>query len=149
MPVGPLNMDEVGLRLGDEGRDRVSVRAAVFFADWNSIQADLVDSRGLPYTENIGNGRVRGIDADVSWHVTSDVDISASGFGTIRKLSQPEAQFATGGGENLPNVAGSGGRLAAEWHRDVAAGVLLGGEAAMRYVGTSTLGMNGFCGIYT
>lgn len=142
-----LNMDEVGLRLGDEGRDRVSVRAAAFFADWNSIQADLVDTRGLPYTANIGNGRIRGIDAEVSWHVTSDLDVNASGFGTMRKLTQPEAQFAAGGGENLPNVAGSGGRLAAEWHREVAAGALLRAEAAVRYVGTSTLGVGQYLDI--
>jgi iron complex outermembrane receptor protein len=142
-----LNMDEVGLRWGDEGRGSVSVRAAAFFADWNSIQADLVDTRGLPYTANIGNGRIRGIDADVSWHVTAAVDVTASAFGTIRKLSQPEPQFATGSEENLPNVAGSGGRLAAEWHRKLSAGVLLSGASSVRYVGTSTLGVGQYLDI--
>lgn len=136
-----LNMDEVGLRFGDEGGDRVTVRAAVFFADWNSIQADLVDTRGLPYTANIGNGRIRGMDADVTWHVTAAVDVATAAFGNVRKLSQPEPQFATGGGENLPNVAGSGGRLGVTWHRDVGAGVLLSGESSVRYVGASTLGV--------
>ena len=142
-----LNMDEVGLRFGDAMRDTVSVRAAAFFADWNSMQADLVDTRGLPYTANIGNGRIRGIDADVTWHVTPAFDLNASAFGNIRKLSQPEPQFATGNEQNLPNVAGSGGRLAVEWHRDVAAGVRLSGESSVRYVGTSTLGVGQYLDI--
>ena len=135
-----LNMDEIGVRLGQEAYDPLLVRAALFGADWNHMQADLVDTSGLPYTTNIGRGRIYGLDADVTWRPAPELTLSASGFLNDSKLVAPEPQFAATGKQTLPNVARNGGRLAAQWRRENT----LGGwsaETSVRYVGKSTLGV--------
>jgi outer membrane receptor protein involved in Fe transport len=45
----------------------VSLRAALFQADWTDIQADLVGPAGLPYTVNLGDGRSKGVELEASW----------------------------------------------------------------------------------
>jgi len=135
-----LNMDEIGVRLGREAYDPLVVRAAVFAAIWDQMQADLVDSSGLPYTANIGNGRIYGVDADITWRLSSDFTLNAAAFINDSKLVAPAPGFATSGEQTLPNVARNGGRLAAQWNRDIALG-RLSTESSVRYVGQSTLGV--------
>src|SRR6202022_2339706 len=134
-----LNMDEIGIRLGREAYDSLLVRAAIFAADWNHMQADLVDSTGLPYTTNIGRGRIYGLDADVSWRLSPEFTLSASAFLNDSKLVAPEPEFATTGKQTLPDVARNGGRLAMQWYREIALGGLSAG-ASVRYVRRSTFG---------
>jgi iron complex outermembrane receptor protein len=135
-----LNMDEIGIRLGHEAYDPLLVRMALFGADWNHMQADLVDSAGLPYTTNIGRGRIYGLDADVTWRPSPALTLSAAAFLNDSKLVAPEPEFVTTGTQTLPNVARNGGRLAAQWHQQIALGGL-SAETSVRYVGKSTLGV--------
>ena len=51
---------EAGVRVGRRGVDRLSFDAALSYAKWDDVQADLIDSRGLPFTANIGDGRIYG-----------------------------------------------------------------------------------------
>jgi outer membrane receptor protein involved in Fe transport len=141
-----LNMDEIGIRLGREAYDPLLIRAALFAADWNHMQADLVDSTGLPYTTNIGRGRLYGMDGDVTWHPTPTLTLSAAAFLNDSKLVAPEPAFATAGKQQLPNVARNGGRLAAQWRRESAFGGL-SAETSVRYVGRSMLGVGEFLDI--
>jgi iron complex outermembrane receptor protein len=135
-----LNMDEIGIRLGREAYDPLLVRTAVFAADWNNMQADLVDTSGLPYTTNIGRGRLYGLDADVTWRPSPAVTLSAAAFLNDSKLVAPEPDFAASGKQTLPNVARNGGRLAGQWHQEIALGGL-SAETSVRYVGKSMLGV--------
>lgn len=135
-----LNMNEIGLRLGHEEYDPVWVRSAVFAADWKDMQADLVDASGLPYTTNIGRGRLYGIDTDVTWHASPALTLSASAFFNDSKLVAPAPAFATFGRQALPNVARNGSRLAVQWQRPIALGELRA-ATSVRYVGKSALGV--------
>ncbi len=136
-----LNMNEFGIRLGDEARDRLSIRAAIFAADWNHIQADLVDSTGLPYTTNIGRGHIYGLDGQITWRPMREIALTAAAFVNNSGLSKPDPAFVTATRQTLPNVARGGGRIAAAWHRNLAPGITLGADAAVRYVGQSRLGV--------
>ncbi len=135
-----LNMDEIGIRLGREGYDRLLVHAAVFGAYWQNMQADLVDASGLPYTANIGLGRIYGVDTDLTWQPSPDFTLSLAAFVNDSKLTTPEPEFATNGPQTLPNVSRNGGRLALRWHHQGTLGGL-STEASVRYVGTSMLGV--------
>ena len=141
-----LNMSEIGIRWGHDAYDPVSVRMALFDADWRDMQADLVDTSGLPYTTNIGHGRISGLDADVTWRVSPEFTLSAAVFINDSQLVAPEPQFITTGTQTLPSVARNGGRLFAQWHR----GSTLGqwsAETSVRYVGESRLGVGQFLAI--
>lgn len=136
-----LNMNEIGVRLGRQGRDRLTLRAAVFAADWNHIQADLIDSSGLPYTTNIGRGRIFGLDGELTGRLSPTFTLSAAAFLNGSTLRPAGAEFSTGGQQTLPNIARDGARFAAIWRRDIAGGVKLESEASLRYVGKSKLGV--------
>ncbi|MDH4744506.1 TonB-dependent receptor [Sphingomonas sp. CBMAI 2297] len=136
-----LIMSEFGIRLGNQERDRLSVRAAFFYADWNNIQADLIDRSGLPYTANIGSGRIYGLDGDIIWRASPDLTITASAFLNNSDLYAPAPEFVAPGERTLPNVARNGARAVAAWRREIASGITLSGEASLRHVGASRLGV--------
>jgi iron complex outermembrane receptor protein len=135
-----LSMSEFGIRLGNKEQNRLSVRAAIFFADWNNIQADLIDSTGLPYTTNIGSGRVFGLDGEVVWRPLPALTLTVSAFLNDSNLYAPAPDFAVTSKRTLPNIAHNGSRIAAAWHREIAPGVALSAEASVRFVGKSLLG---------
>jgi outer membrane receptor protein involved in Fe transport len=135
-----LDLNEVGFRLEDQ-RHGLSARAALFHAGWANIQADLVDQTGLPYTANIGNGRIIGLEGEVSWRPVSGVKLSAAAFTNRSRLFAPAPQFARPDAQPLPNVAEDGARVAANWRGETRSGVRLAAEISLRYVGESRLGV--------
>jgi len=134
-------MNELGIRLGTKAHDRVTLRTAVFAADWNHVQADLIDPSGLPYTSNIGRGRILGIDGEVSWRLSPVLTFDASAFVIDSSLSSPVLGLGASDRQSLPNVASEGGRIATHWRKDIAPGIAFDGEIAVRYVGKSRLGV--------
>jgi outer membrane receptor protein involved in Fe transport len=135
-----LSMSEIGIRLGNKEQNRLSVRAAIFFTDWNHIQADLIDSAGLPYTANIGSGRVFGLDGEVVWHLSPALTLTVAAFLNDSNLYAPAPDFPVTGKRTLPNIAHNGSRIAAAWHGTIAPGVALSSELSVRFVGKSLLG---------
>ena len=140
-----LSQVELGLRWG-KAHDRLSVRAALFLAKWNHIQADLIDRAGLPYTANIGKGRVYGLDGEIRWRLSPAMTITAAAFLNDSRL-RTEAVLVGGGDNGLPNIARDGVRAALEARTEIAPGVTLSGDASMRYVGKSQLGTGPLLGV--
>jgi len=134
-----LSQIELGVRWRNPQWDRLSARAALFAVDWNHVQADLVDDLGLPYTANIGNGRIYGLDATASWRVSSAVTLTASAFFNDTYLYGRPAGSQDIGKRTLPNIPRDGVRLETAWRRDLGRGVILSGDASLRYVGKSYL----------
>jgi outer membrane receptor protein involved in Fe transport len=135
-----LDLNELGFRLEDR-RHGLSARAALFHARWANIQADLVDQAGLPYTANIGKGRIIGLEGEVSWQPVSSVTLSAAVFTNLSRLYAPAPQFTRPEPQPLPNVAADGARIAANWRTKLASGATLASEVSLRYVGESRLGV--------
>jgi outer membrane receptor protein involved in Fe transport len=135
-----LDLNEVGFRL-DDRRHGLSARGALFHAGWANIQADLVDRTGLPYTANIGDGRIIGLEGEVNWRPVFGVTLSAAAFTNRSRLNAPAPPFVRPGAQPLPNVAENGARAAAKWHGEIMSGVNLAAEIALRYVGESRLGV--------
>ncbi|WP_223799747.1 TonB-dependent receptor [Sphingomonas nostoxanthinifaciens] len=142
-----LNMNELGLRLGDEARDHLSLRAALFYADWNDIQADLVDSAGLPYTSNVGRGRLFGLDGQFTWQLSPGLTLRMAAFLNDSRLVRPAAAFATSGEQSLPNIAHGGARISLDWRREISDRANLSGSFSVRYVGKSRLGVGPYLDI--
>ncbi|NNM77721.1 TonB-dependent receptor [Sphingomonas sp. ID1715] len=136
-----LTVGEVGLRLGRPGRDRFSASTTLAYARWSDIQSDLVDLTGLPYTTNIGDGRVYSFEAQTMWEVVSGLNLEASVFLNDSALSRPVEAFAAAEERELPNIARAGARGALRYSIDLGAGTSLVLDGAVRYVGTSQLGI--------
>lgn len=131
-----LDTIELGVAAGDIRADGVSFKASLFRTLWHDMQADLVDESGLPYTANVGNGRITGLDAELAWQPAKAVELSAAAF-----LNRSRLADGGGTGGTLPNVAGAGGRVAARWTRDLGPDARMSVDAALRYVGRSRLGV--------
>ncbi len=136
-----LSSVEAGIRLGDPAVSRVSLNAALSYAWWYDIQADLIDARGLPYTTNLGDGRISGFEIEASWWATRSLRLDVAVFVNESALSDPDPAFAAADEMDLPNVAGTGARLGASYRTTLAPGAELSVDGALRYVGPSQLGI--------
>ena len=101
----------------------------------------LTDARGLPFTDNLGNGRIYGLEANASWQVTPTLSLDAAAFINESALSHPDPAFASAQDRDLPNIPGAGARAAAHVRTALSPSLSLAIDAALRYVGRSHLGI--------
>jgi outer membrane receptor protein involved in Fe transport len=130
---------EAGVRYGGKA-DRFTASAAVSYTHWEDIQADLVDRDGLPFTTNIGAGRIIGFEAQTSWRPLPGFVIDGALFVNNSRLSKPAADFTGEKDASLPNIADAIARAAARYGFD-AAGRRVELTGSVRYVGRSRLGV--------
>lgn len=131
---------EAGWRFGAHEQRKVSASFAAFYTRWTDIQADLVDNTGLPFTTNIGDGTIFGVDAKISWSPTSKLNLEIGGFLNKSKFSDPEPAFLSIDKKDLPNIAKFVGRATASYITTAPWVEKLIINANMRYVGSSQLG---------
>jgi outer membrane receptor protein involved in Fe transport len=123
---------EAGFRFGHRDRDVLWASATVSYAQWHNIQADLVDTRGLPFTANIGDGRIWGLEAQIGWRPAAALTLDGSLFLNDSGLHRPAPDFAASGEAELPNIARAGGRIGATWRTRLSDKVGLSLDAAAR-----------------
>jgi outer membrane receptor protein involved in Fe transport len=136
-----LRMIEGGARFTDVLGTGVDGGTTLSYAHWNDIQADLVDGSGLPFTANIGTGRIIGIEAQLGRSIAGGLRAEAALFVNKSRLTRPAAFLMAGEDPALPNVAKAGGRLALVFETPVTDRFTLSGDATVRYVGHSRLGI--------
>jgi outer membrane receptor protein involved in Fe transport len=136
-----LTSVEAGIRLGNSETGPISLNAALSYGWWSDIQADLIDEHGLPYTTNLGDGRISGIELEASWQVTPSLRLDAAAFLNGSSLTDPAPAFAAAEETDLPNIAAAGGRIGANFRTELAEGAVLSVDGAINYVGSSQLGI--------
>lgn len=136
-----LKIYEFGMRLGRTGKDRFAASATISYASWSDIQADLVDTAGLPFTTNLGNGRIYGLEAQMTWRPRSGLTLEGAVFLNDTALSDPAPDYRLADERELPNIAKSGGRVAISYKAPLARAMSLTLDASVRYVGESQLGI--------
>jgi outer membrane receptor protein involved in Fe transport len=136
-----LTSYEAGLRFGRADVDRLSFNAAISYARWADIQADLIDARGLPFTTNLGDGRIYGFEFEGSWRAAPTLSFDASAFINHSALSAPSPAFAAADERALPNIARAGARAAAHFRTALSPGLAFALDGSVRYVGESHLGI--------
>ncbi|MGI4880447.1 MAG: TonB-dependent receptor [Janthinobacterium lividum] len=132
---------EGGLRFGTRGRDPFAASASVSYARWSDIQSDLISPTGLPYTANIGNGEVTGVEVQLSWTPLPGLTVDAAAFLNDSTLNQPAPAFAAAAHRELPNIPEAATRLRAAYVTDLSARTTLTLDASIRYDGKSELGI--------
>jgi iron complex outermembrane recepter protein len=130
---------EAGVRYGSSA-DRFTVNAALSYTHWENIQADLVDGAGLPFTTNIGTGRIIGFEAQANWRPLPGLAIDGALFVNNSRLSKPAVNFTGEKDASLPNIADAIARIAARYGFE-AGGRRVELTGSARYVGRSRLGV--------
>ena len=130
---------EGGARLGQPS-DRFSASISASFSYWKHIQADLVNDAGMPFTANIGNGRIRGFEANARWAPLAGLSVEGGLFLNDSELTKPSSGFVDALAE-LPNVSRIGARASIVHTRDLGDGLSLLLRGSVRYFGHSQLGV--------
>jgi outer membrane receptor protein involved in Fe transport len=131
---------EFGLSLG-RPTDRWQIASALSYAGWRHIQADLVDSAGMPYTTNIGSGRILGFELSARWRATKTLSFEASMFLNDSKLTKPAPLFVETDASELPDIARLGAHMGVQYDAPLWGSLRLTVDAFARYVGRSELGV--------
>jgi len=136
-----LSSIEAGVRLGEVSRDRIALSASVSHARWKDVQADLIDPTGLPFTTNLGDGRINGFEVEAAWRPVRELTFELAAFVNESTIHSFEGIPESVEGD-LPNIADAGARGAVQFKRQLSPGVWLEGTASLRYVGKSRLGIS-------
>ena len=86
-------------------QSRLSVRACVFYDRWDNIQTDQIQSSGLPYTANVGDGVNQGVEIEAVYQPTPNVVIRANGVINDPELVNKAPGFAALPDASLPGVS--------------------------------------------
>lgn len=136
-----LGSAEAGLKWTSAGAGRVEADLTVSHARWENIQADLVDQAGLPFTANIGSGRIWSAEVRSTWRPLAAVRLTAGLFASDSRLTDPSSNFAADHHYELPNVAHLGASFGAAIVHDLGRGWRVNADARVHYVGHSRLGV--------
>lgn len=137
---------EAGIRHLPSNGGGVALSLSIAHSQWQDIQADFIDSAGLPSTENIGDGRIWSVSGTGRWQASERLSIEASAAMNDSKVTQPSEAllraFAFQDVAQVPNVANISWRTGFDYHAPVLndkAELHLNGW--LRYVGKSRLGI--------
>ena len=132
---------EGGVKLLPEAADTLRASLTLSYAHWENIQADLVDHKGLPFTANIGTGRILGAEAELSWRPARGLSLTAALFANDSRLTYAEPGATVANSQELPNVAHLGASGKADFRQDLGGAWQLDLTASARYTGHSRLGI--------
>ena len=135
-----LSSIEAGLKLLPDRDDRVRASITFSYAHWENIQADLVDMRGLPYTANIGSGRILGAEASLQWQPVQGLGLSGGLFANDSLLTDAQPSVNGKQSQDLPNVPHLGFSGRAEYRWPIGRGWEINLIGSTRYTGHSRLG---------
>ena len=134
-----ITVGEIGIRKLRDGATGLAFSGSVSTARWRNIQADLINRRGQPYTDNIGNARIEAAEGAIDWVPVTGLHAEASFLVTNNEVSGPIADQSTDNNRRLPETPPFAGHwgLSYEWTTGTAT-PRVGINA--NYVGRSVLG---------
>lgn len=137
-----VDMVEAGLRFGNVQKSAVSGALAVSVTRWRNIQADVIDTYG-PYTTNVGDVHVLGLEGSASWRPDDRLTLSAA-FSLVRSTRlKGGTDDPSGSRLSLPNIPLATLRVDAERSFRLHDEFELVAHARGRYVGRSDIGVGG------
>lgn len=131
---------EFGFGIGNPGRGDFDLSANVSHTDWHDIQADFIDSTGLPTTANIGNGTILTASVAGGLELAPELRLEAGASFNDSRVDEPVI-VALDRITQIPNIARFSGRLGLSWQRQFASGLTLDAEGWASYIGKSRLGV--------
>ena len=136
-----LSSLETGVRLGQLARTGYELSASISNAHWNDVQADLIDGTGLPFTANLGDGRIRGLEIEAAWRPIHELTLEVAAFLNDSDLHRFDSTATPGADGDFPNVADVGGRASVRFEKRLSSAASLRLSSSVRYVGKSRLGI--------
>jgi outer membrane receptor protein involved in Fe transport len=137
---------ETGLRFGQRPGSTFGGALAVSFARWTDIQADTIDTTGLPSTINIGDGNIYSFEGRAEWRPTRDLAFSLAATVNRSRVNNPNPGVIMVLNAPLPNVPDVVGRFGADYRHGIGRFGDVRLSAWANYVGKSWLGVGPILG---
>ncbi|WEK47777.1 MAG: TonB-dependent receptor [Candidatus Andeanibacterium colombiense] len=132
---------EFGARHGRPGAGPFEISANVSFTRWNDIQADFIDSAGLPSTANIGDGHIVSATVNGSAAIGRELRLDAGMTYNDSRVDRPIGDLVFARSRQVPNIARFAGRAGFEYQRELGDDLFLIARGWAQYVGKSRLGV--------
>lgn len=121
----------------------LTVRGALFRADWRNVQTDQFRASGLPVTLNIGDGDNTGVELEVVWRPGRRWRVRLSGLLDEPQLTHTSDLFPAKIDIGLPGVAKRTGSVEVTYAWSLPRGLEAEVSASGAYVGRSFLTFDG------
>lgn len=134
-----ITVGEIGIRKVRAGTTGLAFSGSASIARWRNIQADLINRRGQPYTDNIGDARIEAVEGTADWVPIAGLHAETSFLLTNNEVSGPVADQSADKNRRLPETPPFAGHwgLSYEWTmRRIVPRIGL----SANYVGRSVLG---------
>lgn len=129
---------ELGLKAALLHR-RLALRASVFYDAWSNIQSDQYRPSGLPFTVNVGDARITGLEAEAAYAWDSGLSVQASTLLLRSRLDDPNLDFAAQLTDSLPGVPNVSAGLLVSYQHPLPRELTLRLTAEGSYEGRSSL----------
>lgn len=134
-----ITVSEIGIRKLRDGPTGLAFSGSVSVAHWSNIQADLINRRGQPYTDNIGDARIEAAEGALDWVPIAGLRAEASFLLTDNKVSGAIADLSARNNRRLPETPAFAGHWGLSYER-VSNGIMPRIGFSADYVGRSVLG---------
>ena len=135
-----IRVGEVGIRKVRSGPTGLSLTAAVSYARWTDIQADLVNRRGLPYTDNIGNARITAVEGNADWIPVVGLHATAAFLYTQNRVTGPLADLSSPAHRRLPETPPIAAKIDTSYAWSVGGDYVASIGGSGSYTGRSVIG---------
>lgn len=123
-------------------KGRLQMRAAAFYAEWDSIQSDQYLAGGLGYTGNVGDGRNTGLEVEGAWRASDHLDLRSALLVNNPRLSRRSLDPASVASTGLAGVSSGSASLNIDYHRALTWGPTLRLRIRAAYTGRTRLGLD-------
>jgi len=135
-----LAMGEAGLRLLRLNAHGLEASAALSYARWNNVLAELVTRRGTPITENIGDARLLALEGSANWLGPAGWRLGGALLYAVNSLDGDLAGQTPQPNRRLPDTPSLSARIEGGYEWRGPGGLTWAVNASGRYVGRSVLG---------
>ena len=85
---------EIGLKLQGMSK-RLSLNSAVFYDVWKDIQTDQFRPSGIPYTTNVGDAQILGLESELAFRADNGLSVQLNGRLSRTQTTHPNPDFTT------------------------------------------------------
>lgn len=117
----------------------VQARIAMFAARWRNIQSDQFLPSGLAYAVNVGDGANKGIEIELNWQATPDLEVRTNALFADPEITRPSPSFNSRGDAGLPGVPAASVNIYASYRHPAPWGMEFIADGNAAYVGASRL----------
>lgn len=136
---------EFGARHGQRGQGPFDLALSLSRTRWEDIQADFIDTTGLPSTANIGDGHIWSASVSAGVLVVPELRLEGALAWNRSRVDTPSPEMLLvafrASAMQVPNIANVAGRAGLDWDHALPGEERLRVQAWASYVGRSRLGI--------